>query len=161
MSIYFYYLKARKPTFLLNPSSLIRKFLACCIRFKRFCSNFKDSFFIHSLCGIALRITVDFISVVSSHPFFPLLPFSWVVALVEMRTARIWRMLTRSPMLARIHWVPCWFRFGLNIFHGWYNVTIADPGVDYIQCSCHRCGLYSFKEEDTSAGYKKKLNETE
>ena len=42
--------------------------------------------------------------------------------------------------------VTRWFRFGLIIFHGQYNMTPQDQGVDYPLCSCHRCDLVILKE---------------
>ena len=93
--------RLEKLTFLLNHSSLVRKFLAN-IKSSEFWLNFYSSFSILSLCRTRFCITVKYIFVVFPRSFLPVVSLSWEFALVvvcisEVRIVNIRRMLTGSP----------------------------------------------------------------
>ena len=81
-------------------SGLVIKPLAC-IKSSRLSSNFYHSFSRNSFCRIAPKITVKYIFVVFSRPFFPLVSLGWLVVLVvvclsEINTANVRRIPSGS-----------------------------------------------------------------
>ena len=153
-----------------NISSLVNKSLTCCIKSNGFCTLFYHSFSILSLCWIPLKITVKYIFVVFSGPFFPLASLSWVVALVidcvlEIRSANIHKLPINPPCrLSREHlpimtprsvvWVPWQIRFGFVIFYWLYCGLIIICALVTVET------WYSFKIEETLVGHSKNQPKT-